>query len=230
MQPYINIWHTFQWLFTVMYLHDLITNSCTKCMEMLSGLFPIQTNLLISFQEQSSVLLHQGTTFKELLSLVFYRKRAVVCKVSLTFTFMHQVTLTFEDADVPPNTGIWGQEWNYIRSPWHYIHASGRPDIWGCRCIFCRMQLRRQWTLRTLRNLWRLMCFCCCCCCCCCYCWMLLFLLFIFDCGSTTIAEQEQQQHYKVTTIWIQAKRLHNLCRLIYLLLLLLGNFVLVYM
>ena len=76
-------------------------------MEMLSGLFAIQTNSLISFHEQSSVLLHQGTTFKELLSLVFYRKRAVLHKVSLTFTFMYQVTLTIEDADVPPSTGIW---------------------------------------------------------------------------------------------------------------------------
>ena len=62
---------------------------------------------LISCHEQSSVLLHQATTFKELLSLVFYRRRAVQCKVSLTFTFIHQVTLTFEDADVPPSTAIW---------------------------------------------------------------------------------------------------------------------------
>ena len=66
---------------------------------MLSGLFPINTNSLISFHEQYNVLLHQGTTFKELLSLVFYRKRAVLHKVTLTFTFMHQVSLTFEDTD-----------------------------------------------------------------------------------------------------------------------------------
>ena len=110
-----------------MYLHDLITYSCTKCIEMLSGLFLIQTNSLISFHKQSSVLLHQGTTFKKLLSLVFYRKRAVLhqvsltfckcrctpgtgiwwsrvelCKVTLTFAFMHQVVLSFEDADIPP--------------------------------------------------------------------------------------------------------------------------------
>ena len=70
MQPHINIWH----YFTVVYLHDLITYSFTKCMEMLSGLFPIQTDSLISFHQQSSILLHQGTTFKELLSLVFYKK------------------------------------------------------------------------------------------------------------------------------------------------------------
>ena len=71
-------------------------------MEMLSGLFPIQNNSLVSFHEQSSVLLHQGTSFKELLSLVFYRNIAVLHKVSLTLTFMYQVGLTFEDADVPP--------------------------------------------------------------------------------------------------------------------------------
>ena len=71
-------------------------------MKMLSALFPIQTNSLLSFHDQSSVLLHQGTTFKELLSLVLYSKRVVQDKVSLTFTFMHQVTLTFEAADVPP--------------------------------------------------------------------------------------------------------------------------------
>ena len=37
-------------------------------MKMLSGLFPIQTNSLISFHHQYNVLLHQCTTFKELLS------------------------------------------------------------------------------------------------------------------------------------------------------------------
>ena len=47
-----------------------------------------------------SVLLDQGTTFKELLSLIFYRKRAELHRVTLTFTFMHQVGLTFDDADI----------------------------------------------------------------------------------------------------------------------------------
>ena len=37
---------------------------------MLSALFPIQTNSLISFHEQSSVLLHQCTTLKALLSVL----------------------------------------------------------------------------------------------------------------------------------------------------------------
>ena len=100
MWPYINIWHTFQWLFTVVYLHDITTYSCTKCMQMLSGLFPINTNSLIPFHKHYSVLLHQSTTFKEVLSLVFYRKRAELHMVTLTFTFMHQVILTFEDADI----------------------------------------------------------------------------------------------------------------------------------
>ena len=86
--------------FTVVYLHDITTYSCTKCMEMLPGLFPINTNSLICFHKQYSLLLHQGTTFKELLSLVFYRKRAELHRVTLTFTFMHQVSLTFDDADV----------------------------------------------------------------------------------------------------------------------------------
>ena len=44
MQSYINIWHYFQWLLTVVYLYDLIIYSSTKCMQMLWGLFPIQTN------------------------------------------------------------------------------------------------------------------------------------------------------------------------------------------
>ena len=77
-----------------------MTYSCTKCMEMLSGLFPINTNSLISFHKQYSVLLHPGTTSKKLLSLVFYRKWAELHKVTLTFTFMHQVGLTFEDVDI----------------------------------------------------------------------------------------------------------------------------------
>ena len=35
MQPFINIWHYFQWLFTVVYLCHLSTYSCTKCIEIL---------------------------------------------------------------------------------------------------------------------------------------------------------------------------------------------------
>ena len=53
---------------SLQYLHDLTTYPSTKCMKMLSGLLPIHTNSLISFHEQSSVLLHQCTTFKELLA------------------------------------------------------------------------------------------------------------------------------------------------------------------
>ena len=65
MQLFIKIWHYLQWLFTNMYIHNLITYSCTKSIKMLWGLFLPLTNLLISFHQQSSVLLHQGTTFKE---------------------------------------------------------------------------------------------------------------------------------------------------------------------
>ena len=65
MQLFIKIWHYLQWLFTDMYIHHLSTYSYTKSIEMLWGLFPLLTNLLISFHQQSSVLLHQGTTFKE---------------------------------------------------------------------------------------------------------------------------------------------------------------------
>ena len=46
-----------------MYIHHLITYSCMKSIKMLWGLFLPQTNLLLSFHQQSSVLLHQGTTF-----------------------------------------------------------------------------------------------------------------------------------------------------------------------
>ena len=35
MQPFIKIWHYFDWLFTVVYLHDQITYSCIKYIEML---------------------------------------------------------------------------------------------------------------------------------------------------------------------------------------------------
>ena len=45
---------------------------------------------------------------------------------------------------------------------------------------------------------------------CCCYYWMLLFFLFICDCGSTTQAEQKQQQHDKVTTRLMWRKKFHN--------------------
>ena len=65
MQLFINIWHYLQLLFIDMYICHLITYSCTKSIEMIWGLFLLLTNLLISFHQQSNVLLHQGTTFKE---------------------------------------------------------------------------------------------------------------------------------------------------------------------
>ena len=47
-QPFIYLWHYLQGLFAVLYLHHLITYSCTKCREMLSRLFSVQINLCIS--------------------------------------------------------------------------------------------------------------------------------------------------------------------------------------
>ena len=46
-----------------MYIHHIITYSCTKSIKMLWGLFLPLTNLVMSFHQQSSVLLHQSTTF-----------------------------------------------------------------------------------------------------------------------------------------------------------------------
>ena len=105
--PILTFGTTFQWLFTVVYLHDITTYSCNKCMQMLSGLCPTNFNSFIPFHEQYSVLLHKGTTFKELLSLIFYRKRTQLCKVTLTFTFIHQVSLTCEDADIHSAESNW---------------------------------------------------------------------------------------------------------------------------
>ena len=67
LQPILYLWHYIQGPFAVLYLHHLITYSCMQCREMLYGLCSLQTNLLISFHHQSDVLLHQGTTFEELL-------------------------------------------------------------------------------------------------------------------------------------------------------------------
>ena len=111
----------FQWLFTVAYLHDITTYSCTKYMQMLSGLLPINTSSLISFHKQYSVLLHQGTTFKALLSLVLYRKRAKLHEVTLTFTFMHQVGLTFEDADIHSAECSWEDSGHEIWPLEHWV-------------------------------------------------------------------------------------------------------------
>ena len=127
MQPYINIWHYISvTLYSCVstsphhiFLHQIYGNAIRNISN------PDQfTHILY---EQSSVLLHQGTTFKELLSLVFYRKRAVLCQVSLTFTFMYQVSLTFEDADVPHTTSD-GQGQYYIRSAWHFADADVPPE------------------------------------------------------------------------------------------------------
>ena len=67
LQPVIYHWHYLQGTFAVLYICHLITYSCTKCREMLSRLFSVQTNVCISFHHQSDVLLNQGTTFMELL-------------------------------------------------------------------------------------------------------------------------------------------------------------------
>ena len=75
MQLFINMWHYLQWLFTNMYICNLITYSCTKSKKMLWGLFLHLTNLLISFHQQSSVLLHQGTTFIHSFTSVMLYKR-----------------------------------------------------------------------------------------------------------------------------------------------------------
>ena len=74
MQLFISIWHYLQWLFTNMYMHHLITYSCTKSIKMLWGLFLPLTNLLLSLHQQSHVLLHQGTTF---IHLSFVEKTSV---------------------------------------------------------------------------------------------------------------------------------------------------------
>ena len=63
MQLFISMWHYLQWLFTNMYICHLITYSYTKSIKMLWGLFLPLTKLLISLHQQSSVSLHQGTTF-----------------------------------------------------------------------------------------------------------------------------------------------------------------------
>ena len=65
-----------------------------------------------------------------------------------------------------------------------------------------------------------------CCCCCCCYCFMLL-LSWNYHCAYATTDEsqQQQQQYYTVTTIIKQlmiTKILNNICRFIWMLLLLL--------
>ena len=67
LQPVIYLWHYVQGLFAVLYLCCLITYSCMQCKEMLYRLCSLQTNLHISFHHPSDVLLHQGTTFEELL-------------------------------------------------------------------------------------------------------------------------------------------------------------------
>ena len=127
-----------------MYLHDLITYSSTKCMKMLSGPFPIQTNSLISFHHQYSVLLHQCTTCKKLL------------------------------ADV--------SSVDTIENALHRQYINPLPLL-----------------VVTVE---------------CCY-----DSVFICDCSSTTKAEQEEQQHYKVITVLMWTKRPLNLCTLIHLLL-----------
>ena len=65
--PLYTVGTTYRDCLQFLYLHHLITYSCTKCREMLARLFSVQSNLCICFCHQSDVLIHQGTTFKELL-------------------------------------------------------------------------------------------------------------------------------------------------------------------
>ena len=68
LQSLIYHWHYLQGTFAVLYQCDLITYSCTKHRTILSRLFSVQTNLLISFPHQFWCITTQryhflGTTF-----------------------------------------------------------------------------------------------------------------------------------------------------------------------
>ena len=93
--------------------------------------------------------------------------RAVLHKVSLTFTIMHQGWLDILSMQMyPPVEASAGQEQYYVRSVWHlvmhqvnltFLACRHMPStgIWWPRAVlpkviltFCRMQLRMQWTVR----------------------------------------------------------------------------------
>ena len=96
-------------------------------MEILSGLFPIQTNSLTSFHQQCGLLLHQGTTFKEPLSFPLqwaiqqFRRQG---NVPQTQKWVQKCRCRW-----PPGTGIW-----WPRAVLHKVILT----CWG-------MQLRMQY-------------------------------------------------------------------------------------
>ena len=125
---------------------------------MLSGLFPFQTNSLISFHQQSSLLLHQGSTFKEPHSLVFHRKDLCDARTK------PKMSSKFHMQMYPPLEGSGSQDQYYIRSSWHVEECnwecSGQSDvplhtgIWWWRSVLHKvimtcwaMQLNMQWNV-----------------------------------------------------------------------------------
>ena len=165
MQVFINMWHYLQWLFTNMYIHNLITYSCMKSIKMLWGLFLPLTNLLISFHQQSSELLHQGTTFHLFIRFFVCNmkrpsvKQSVKQQVSSNFQiYPWGVNLTdpqFETARAQSELfTVQCHQWEPIRNgqlirkykeiPVHIenieIPKSDRPPFWNCQTT--------EWTLR----------------------------------------------------------------------------------
>ena len=71
--------------------------------------------------------------------------RAILLKVSLTFTFMHWVILTFEDADTP-NRAIWWSRalLHQVSLTFTFMHQVSLT--FDDADVHSRMQLRRQWT------------------------------------------------------------------------------------
>ena len=125
-----------------MYLHHLITYSCIKCMQMLSGLFAIQTNSLISFHKQSSLLLHQGTTFNKLLALVYHRK---------------DVLAKFHMQTYPPVHPPGGQEQYYVTSSCHAQECSGPADVPPSSCIWLLRAVLHQVIYNTVDTTYHLL-------------------------------------------------------------------------
>ena len=126
--------------FVVLYLCHLITYFCTKCREMLSKLFSVQTNWCKSFHHQSGVSLLPGTTFLELLlSLQIGNPMGKKTKVSLTWSLTKckpdpkphpwGIHLTRDQSDQSSNTRCLC--WQYIwHKGVHLIKSQPDPKIW----------------------------------------------------------------------------------------------------
>ena len=110
MQLFVSMWHYLQWLFANMYIHHLITYSCTKSIKMLWGLFlpwPIY-----SYPSINNLVYYYT---KVLLSLIqIFRRHSQIYPPDLSDEVTNtkfEIDYPGRPSDIPPRTATWSDQY-----------------------------------------------------------------------------------------------------------------------